>query len=367
MTSYDETINIAAVGDIMLGDRPLMVGLGVRSSIEHSSLYDPFADVCEIFKKHDVVFGNLEAVISEHGKKERNFKSLQMRGPKKSISLLKNAGFNVLSIANNHIMQHGDGAFKETVDLIQENDILPIGCIDSDERPLPKYVKIKDTVIGFVGYSLRQEKFSCNKRYAHGDFRTLLHCVKEYKDNCDFLIVSLHWGDEYVSWPSREQIRQARLLADEGASLILGHHPHVIQGIESYNKSIIAYSLGNFVFDVWQKRLRQSCILSVKLRKNMQHEVSRIPVMIDQKFRPLILKGKDSLSLNKKYQELDKLIQDIPYFIIPQYDGYAQYVKLNEIRNKIENRALFVYNLRKYNNWVVKQSLLRFVEDRINK
>lgn len=362
---FDELVSIAAVGDVMLGDRPLMVGLGVRSCIENSNSYDPFSEVGAYLKKQDIVFGNLESVISDDGINEYNYKSVQMRGASASVKLLKNAGFNIMSVANNHLMQHGDGAFFETIDLLKENGIDPLGCVDSYGKSIPKYKNIKGMILCFVGFSLRPEKYALKAKYAQGEFIEILKCVKEYKKKCDFLVLSLHWGDEYVFWPSKEQIRQARLLVDQGASLILGHHPHVVQGIEIYNNSIIAYSLGNFVFDVWQKRLRQTFILVIKLKKNLIPGFLRIPVCIDHKFRPKFVCKKVAQDFNKKFIKLDRMIEEYPYSLIPGCDGYREYVKYHEIKNKIENRLLFLRSVHKYQSWVRRQSFLGFIEDRI--
>lgn len=362
----DESVYIAAVGDVMLGDRPLMVGLGVRSYMESSNVYDPFYKVGEFLKKQDVVFGNLESVLSDYGLNETNYKSVQMRGSSKSVTSLINAGFNVMSVANNHIMQHGDGAFYETIELLKNNRIDPIGCVDSYGKSLPRYKKIKEMTLGFVGFSMKQERYASKPNYALVNFSEILKCVKEYKKECDYLVVSLHWGDEYVSWPSKEQISQARSLSDNGASLILGHHPHVIQGIEKYNNSIIAYSLGNFVFDVWQKRLRQTYILVVSVNKNMISEFKRIPIYIDQKYRPQLLAGDNNEDLNNIFTEADQKINDYPHHIIPVFNGYSQRVKINDLRNKIENRMLFCWNFFKYKSWIRRQSILGFIEERIN-
>lgn len=348
----------------MLGDRPLMVGFGVRSSINSSSNYDLFSNVSGILKGHDIVFGNLESVISDHGIKELDYKSVQMRGPGRSIELLKRAGFNVLSIANNHVMQHGDGAFLETVNLIKENGIEPLGCIDTCGRSLPCFKKIKGMNIGFIGFSVRPEKHALQPHYARCEFSQILDSVKECRKSCDFLVVSLHWGDEYVYKPSTEQIKQARLLADQGASLILGHHPHVVQGVEKYKKSIIAYSMGNFVFDVWQKRLRQTFILIVKINNDYSPEFERVPIFIDSRFRPEVVSGNSAEEMMKRFIRIDRMIQGKP-LCFGSNCSYETNVKINEIRNKIENRLLFLKNIKKYKAWVLRQSLCGFIEDRI--
>lgn len=357
-------VKIAAVGDIMLGDRPLMVGLGVRSYIEGSSQYDPFSYVSGILKEHDIVFGNLESVLSDSGMIQNNYESVQMRGTKESINFLKSAGFNVMSVANNHIMQHGNEAFFETVNLLRDNGIAPIGCSYNNGKSLPFYKTLKGITFGFAGFSMRPEKYNQNANYAQSEFKEILNSVKIYKKNCDFLTISLHWGDEYVFWPSKEQIKQARALVDHGVSLIIGHHPHVIQGVERYNEGIIAYSMGNFVFDIWQRRLRQSFILVIELDRSLIPTFKRIPVYIDSEFRPMTLCGELAFGLRNRIVELDRLIEYYPKRLLPYGDGYLEFVKINGIRNKIENRALFISKFFKYQSWVRRQSLLWFLKNR---
>lgn len=356
----NDSVTLAAVGDIMLGDRPLMVGFGVRSCIEASDSYDPFEGVRDFLNTHDLVFGNLESIISDCDLEEEDYRSIQMRGPCKSIELIRKSGFNLLSVANNHMMQHGVGGFNETVHLLKENEIEPLGCINQKGKVLAVFKEVKGRKFGFMGFSLRPERYAFEARYARYEFEEILQEVRDIKSQCDFLIVSLHWGDEYISRPSQKQIRQARLLADEGVSLIVGHHPHVVQGVERYNNSVIAYSLGNFIFDVRQKRLRQTVILVVEFKGKNEIEFKRIPACMDTMFRPHIQYGTEAESIHQEFEKLDSMIHR------PHFGSVYRYsVKLHEIRNKIANRILFLKQLKAYKPWVLRQSLFNFMEDRI--
>ena len=110
-------INIAAVGDIMLGDHPVCFGHGIRSTMNRKGCMHFVKNVIESLNGHEIIIGNLECVISDIGINENILSSSELRGSKESLSLLKLCGFNVLNIANNHMLQHGVDAFNDTVEI----------------------------------------------------------------------------------------------------------------------------------------------------------------------------------------------------------------------------------------------------------
>jgi len=222
-------ITIKAVGDISFGDFPFCQGFGIRSSmLYHHSHFDK---IKKFLSNADIVFGNLETCLSDHGLITTQLRSNEMRGSPCSITLLKDAHFNVLNVANNHIMQHGEKAFTETIQSLRDNGIYPIGLRNEAQNP---YIIVKQNKkIGFLGYAFEQDNYGNNRvEYSQKPIHLIIEEIKKVKKNVDILIVSCHWGVEFTNKPSPNVVVQGRMIIDAGADIILGHHSHVAQGIE---------------------------------------------------------------------------------------------------------------------------------------
>lgn len=353
-------IRVNAVGDIMFGDFPLTMGLGVRSKIEYNNA-DLFANVHHILQDCDICFGNLESVISDHGKIERNLISCQMRGKPTSAKMLANAGFTVMSVANNHAMQHGKEAFIDTCNLISKEGISPLGLLDKCNNSVPVTKVINGLKVTMLGYSLRPEKYNQAVLYSQPAISQIIDDIKKYKAESDVIILSIHWGDEFIKMPSQEQIKAAHEFVDAGVSLVIGHHSHILQGIENYQNAVIAYSLGNFVFDFWQDKYKRTCILKCELTKSGVNKYQIIPLCISNNYslsepnaqlRENILNNMFKLS-SKPYT---RYVKSIWYGLI-----YKVKVKILLLINKLENRVYFIINLPNYQPWVIRQSITRFI------
>ncbi|MBW2992959.1 CapA family protein [Candidatus Woesearchaeota archaeon] len=245
--------------DILLtGD--IMLSRGVAKRIkEHGSLF-PFENISHILKQGDIVFGNLECPISDRG--TRRNKRYVFRANPESIKGLISAGFNVLSVANNHILDYGSEAFEDTVTFLKQNNILPAGQNLAVLRG-----------IGFLAYSFNFSE------------ETILKDIRDAKRKVNFLVVSMHWGKEYSFEPTDDQKRLARLMIDNGADIIAGHHPHVLQLIEKYKNGLIIYSLGNLVFDQYSHQgVKDSMIVKV----NEEMKIEKIPVHINDDYQPCL-------------------------------------------------------------------------------
>ncbi len=356
---------LSAVGDINLGDRAMMIGLGVRSRITQDPNYDPFQGVRQLLTESDLSFGNLECVISDSGLDDNRNDSRMMRAAPETLHLLKKGGFNLLSVANNHIMQHGEAGFTETVQSLLEEGILPVGVAGEDNRCLPRFITSKGLKFGFLGYCLRPEKVTSSPLYAHAEMSQLLEEIHSVRKECRFLIVSLHWGAEYIDYPAAWQIEAAHAMIDRGASVILGHHSHVLQGVEEYNGGVIAYSLGNFVFDVWQKRLRKTMVLQLGFSASGIMKIRRVPVAIASDFSPRLIplnKQRDSV---RWFDLLDRQLQQYPHGSIFSDKAYQKRVVWGERMNQMQNRLLFLYQFPRYERAVSLQCLSGFVRSRL--
>jgi poly-gamma-glutamate synthesis protein (capsule biosynthesis protein) len=254
-----ETKTIIFVGDIML-DR------AVERLIKKNSFLYPFEKISQFLKGTDLVFGNLEGPIVEN---PPNFSdnSLQFAFYPKTIEGLKFANFNLLSLANNHTPNMGQDGLEQTREFLKKENINfvgdPLKCGDGF-----LYQKNKITFLAF------------NKTFASNCpdeeiIETIKLVKKQNPEN--FLIVSIHWGQEYQIKSSVFQQKLAYKIINAGADLIIGHHPHVVQEIEIYDNKLIFYSLGNFVFDQYfSEQTQQGLAVGLEIYPVRNNDSNRV-------------------------------------------------------------------------------------------
>lgn len=252
----------------------------------------PFKSVMDAFERKDILFGNFETVLSATGKEAK--KSVVLKSSPESIKYLDDAGFDVLNLANNHILDLGLEGFRNTLDLLDEHELEYIGA-GFEKSSLNSVVLERNGIkLGFLGYTIGRFKVPEEITISKIKEKKIISDIELIKDKCDFVVVSLHWGTENVFYPSPKQIELAHKLIDHGATLILGHHPHVLQGIEKYKNGLIAYSLGNFQFDckLSQSSTNDSIILCVSFDKTGINNFQIIPIVINENFVPIQAEGK---------------------------------------------------------------------------
>jgi len=283
-TSSISSIRIAFVGDLLLTTRPgtCAPGRGLEALTD---------EVRELFASCDIVLANLECTLS--GKKTictepRVFTTeAQVRG-------LKKAGINVVTLGNNHTFDSFDEGFQRITTILNQLDIQWCGAgFNRDEASQPVIVEVGGitiAILGVVDASSGMNHFAGESAsgVAPLELGQLCRQISTLRSKIDHVIVSPHWGDERFRFPSSQQIEQAHAFIDAGASMVLGHHPHVIQGMEFHQTSPIIYSLGNFFanhvywdngdFLTWNCFERTGCILTAELNKNGVHNVQQIPV-----------------------------------------------------------------------------------------
>lgn len=290
----------------MLGDLPACTGFGVGSMIARYGPDFPFARCTSSLRGADIVFGNLEVVMSAFNPKHDPFHSTHLRAQPAAMAGLRNCGFNVLSLANNHIMQHGHAAVLETVEILRREGITFTGVEDQKSDICNLGLReVAGRKIGFLGYNFRPPQYHLAPPIdVAGSDERILADIEKFRNSVDWLVLSLHWGEEFVTRPSAQQVRQARSYIDAGAHLILGHHPHILQGIERYGRGLIAYSLGDFVFDLWQRRLRESMILHVNLTDSADITFEIEPVVINRRWQPEPMVEGEAAAVRKRIERL---------------------------------------------------------------
>lgn len=252
---------LSFVGDISLGEHYFSFGHGPRSLIEKD--IDIFENVRENFIDSDFLIGNLEGPISDFEYDKKNPHSRVFRGSPKSGKILKSAGFNLINIANNHSVQHGVEAIKQSISLLEEEGITVIGL---RERPIT-FLDFEGITIAIIGCSLIHDNTDINQKIYYAPTPTeLINTVVEAKIKSNHIVVYIHWGTEGTLIQSPAQETLANQLKNVGANIIVGHHTHSLQPIHITENSFVAYSLGNFVFDLpWSGTNRESGILKIDI------------------------------------------------------------------------------------------------------
>jgi len=282
INSRDGTILF--VGDIMLSR-------SVGNLMERKGDYNlPFINLAEFLRSADLTFGNLEGPISSRGVNVGSIYSF--RADPKVVEGLKFAGFNILSIANNHVWDYGRGAFMDTLKHLKDSAISYVGGgANSDEAHAGIIKEVNGTKVGFLAYTdLLPRNISATLTKPGVSFLELEQVKKDIvalKPHVDILVVSFHWGEEYKTNHNRKQENIAKSAIDAGADLIIGHHPHVIQEVEQYKNGWIAYSLGNFVFDqMFSENTKTGLILEVAIQDGKINNVEKIVVSINNYYQP---------------------------------------------------------------------------------
>lgn len=289
--SPQDELTIAAVGDLMLGGRtePFLKDFGPGY---------PFTEVMPFFGKADIVVGNLESPVSTRGTAVENKKFTLRAGPI-AAEALKRAGFRVITLANNHMMDFGPLALEDTLANLDEKEILSTGAgMDLEDAREPAIVKIKGKTIAFLAYSLTfpLEFFASAGRpgTAPGYADFVKADIEKVRPHADLVVVSFHWGAELLTAAKDYQIELGHHAIDWGADLVLGAHPHVLQELEVYKGRLIAYSLGNFVFGSESNRTNYSMILLSTFKGNTLVKVEAVPLDVNNyrvKYRPHVLTG----------------------------------------------------------------------------
>lgn len=200
-------------------------------------------------KEYDYVIGNLESPLTEITN-TLVCKSMHLRSSEENVKLLKYLNIDAVSLANNHMFDFGKSGLEDTIKTLEKNDIDWFGIHKKDIFKEINGEKI--SISGFACYSTNGSGYRPN-RGSNGvnplTYEAILEQLERDKLKEAFSIMSYHWGDEHTNYPKIEHMKLAKKVVEKKDVIIHGHHPHVIQGVQKYNNSIIAYSLGNFIFD----------------------------------------------------------------------------------------------------------------------
>ena len=223
----------------------------------------PFRDIASFLAAADLAFVNLESPFSDRGRRVE--KGMVFKAEPEMIEGLRLAGIDVVSTANNHARDCGGYGLEYTLRWLEGAGIKATGTA-LEERALGDGVVVERNGVrfGFLAYTYDQSNGNHPKpdpRVAMLDVERMLGDVAQMRSRADVVVVSMHAGDEYRAKPGAQQIRFAQAAIAAGASVVAGHHPHVVQPSERYRDGVIFYSLGNFVFDQFHRKDTQKGML----------------------------------------------------------------------------------------------------------
>ncbi len=265
-------LRMAAVGDVMLADQHSCFGFGIRSQYDGVG-YDRLlidASLRDLLQRAHVTIGNMEC--SYNDRLPLRFGEHVMAVNSKAVEYLGTLGFNVMNLANNHMLEHGPDALNAMQAALIRQKIAYCGLGE------PLRCVFGDKTLSFLGYTAVPD-------YKNMDYIAIwrqseLERVRAEADTGAFVVVSMHWGNEFIPMPSPAQVDLGHALVDAGARLILGSHPHVLQPVERYGDALIIYSMGNFFFDNFFSSCGDSAVFTFDIDlKTRSLEYTAFPVI----------------------------------------------------------------------------------------
>ena len=249
----------------------------------------PFRQIADFLNGADLTFANLETPVSNRGVKVGSIYSF--RSDPKVVSGLIFAGFDILSVANNHAWDYGRDAFSDTLYHLAEAGISYVGGGHNEyEAHTGVIKKVGKTDVGFLGYTNLLPKSVSATGDSAGvavlDEVKMVDDIQLMKSRSKLVVVSFHWGEEYIPVHNALQEEIAHKAIDAGADLIIGHHPHVVEDVEQYKGKYIVYSLGNFVFDQnFSVETMTGLAVKVWLKDSKINRLEKIPIHISNQYQ----------------------------------------------------------------------------------
>lgn len=300
---------LGAVGDISFKGN-------LEKIVREKSPDFAFEHVNSSLNQADVLFGNLESVIvpEEFPHKQGMYCTEHI------IDSLKYGNFDIFNMANNHILDCGWRGLVHTYQVVKDMGVEPVGAgPDEKEAKKMRIVDKKGMKVGFIAF---QEPSNCTYeggggRLSHFDISEAIEDIKVKKDLVDILVVSLHADMEFNPSPSLLKVNFCRKMAENGADIILCHHPHVPQGVELWENSLIAYSLGNFAFHIsgymmtGAPHTKRSHILYIEIDEgNITNWYRKFYEIDETEGRSCPLNEKKLIETEEYYHYLDNILKD---------------------------------------------------------
>lgn len=333
-------MKVAFLGDIAF--------IGKYDLIQNKKVKEKLKTLSDKLKDYDYVIANLESPLTE-ATKTLVCKSMHLRSSIKNVELLEYLNIDAVSLANNHVYDFGMFGLDDTIKILDKNNIDWFGV---EKKDVTKKIKgEKFSLSGFNCYSTNGSGYRKRNKFKGVNplvYEDIIEQLEKDKKNEAFSIMSLHWGDEHTNYPRIEHIELAKKIVAKKDVIIHGHHPHVIQGVQKHENSVVAYSLGNFLFDdcvslngkfvlKQTEENKKAFILEVEIENGIIINISNIGFKETDE-------GFEFFDIDDKIMEISKRLDDI--ISIEEYEK----LRLDQI-NKVRAKKFGKRNF----NWLISR------------
>lgn len=336
-----------------------------------------YKNIIPYMNNGDIIFANLECPITDKEKFIKDKEKILFRCSSEIIDTLKDINVNIVSLANNHTFDCNYKGMVETIQLLKEADIKHTGAgSDIFEARTPVIFEVNNQKIGFLSYSWTKKMVKGPPEAMKGfpgvapQIPTIMkEDIYNLKDKVNFIVISLHSGEENTLFPLPELKQTARKLIDWGADLIIGSHPHTFQGYEIYKDKLIFYSLGNFIFSnyeyiwkgnkkirKWDKINRESSIVKIFISGNKDIQFELIPILQKMNGKIEIMEGDRKVKFLLRIERLAKLYSLDNYYIF-----YPLIRRLEELIYKTSRMLkIFKQGFKNYGSKVMVKEIFKY-------
>ena len=350
----DPVLNMMAVGDIVPGGRTEALFMNDQSEMLLGNAW-------KLFSESDFVLFNLEAPLTKRGSPIRKCGSNFRVSPEVARGLFR-AGFTIASLANNHMLDYGPEGIQDTKTALDDAQIYWHGA-GNNSKEANKHLKLVKNGIRLTLLNYAEGEFSKTTGNSAGaallDLSSNIEAIKYARQDADFIVVSVHAGKEFQHFPSPWIQDLYRRYISLGADVVIGHHPHIPQGVELYKGGIIAYSLGDFMFEYKNDPgTRATFALDIVFGKKHIHSIKIIPMRKEKNGTMALLEGRDKQAFIQHINQLSAPLGDAAEMkklhsqgIIRHFNRFY-YPKLKENISKIQSdntdskeSGIFLYNM----------------------
>ena len=303
-------VDLHVVGDVMMDS---VIG----DYIAAEGVDYPWSDVTAELSQADIAVANLETSVSIRGSTKKPA-GYGFRSHPKTLLGVKNSGIDLVSLANNHTLDFGTDALADTISSLNEYGIRHTGAGSNIREAEQLAILTRNELkVGFLSFTsiipnqswIATEDLPGIAPLKPKYYERVLERIKAANEQCDILVVLLHWGKEHSNQVEQWQRELAQKMIDNGADAIIGHHPHVLRGIEFFQNKPIIYSIGNFIFLKRDDKAGQTAIFKMRLSKDGFVQGSIRPVHIQ--YAKANLLGEDSELSKKIIAEMQELSQPL--------------------------------------------------------
>ncbi len=265
----------------------------------------PFKEIAPVSRDADIVYADLECPLTN--RYPAPYSGMVFSAPAKTINGVEMLGVDVVTLANNHTTNFGADALTDTIKLLKQHGIKYAGGGSNyAEAHRPAIVETNGFKFAFLSYNGIKGSIDATSDSPGvswigiepwypdnpADWQTVASDIREAKKQADFVVTAFHWSKEYEYHPNPSMVILAHQACDAGADMVIGQHPHSIQSFENYNGKLIAYSLGNFIFDQrFSEQVRQGVVLKCKFKNNVPVSFDLVPYRVNDACQTIPVNG----------------------------------------------------------------------------